>query len=96
MTLSQRQVMRALMAGLASAFAFMALFSGNVFGLGIGLLSPLPLFLTAMISGLTGTALATLLAFGLLALQAEAVLSVGIFLIGMAGEPDCPVVAFFR
>ncbi|MEM7569028.1 MAG: DUF2232 domain-containing protein [Pseudomonadota bacterium] len=87
MTLSQRHVMRALMAGLASAFAFMALFSGNVFGLSIGLLSPLPLFVTAMISGLTGTALATLLAFGLLALQADALLSVGVFLMGIAGPP---------
>ncbi|MEO0413095.1 MAG: DUF2232 domain-containing protein [Pseudomonadota bacterium] len=87
MPINQKYVMRALLAGLASACAFMALFSGNILGFALGVLSPLPLFFTALTAGLTGTALATLLAFGLLALQAEAILSVGVFLLGLAGAP---------
>lgn len=87
MTIDQTYVMRAMLAGLATAFAFMALFSGNVLGSAIGMFSPLPLFYTALTAGLTGTALAVLVAFGLLALQAKAILSVGVFLIGLAAAP---------
>ena len=87
MPVTQKTLMRALLAGLAAAFGFMALLGGGLLGMTFGLISPLPLFFTALTAGLTSTGIATLLAFWLVSLQTPSVLSVGFFFLGMTLVP---------
>lgn len=87
MPVTAKYVMSAAFAGLVSAFAFMSLFGGGVLGFSLGILTPLPLFYIAMTSGLTGTALATGVGFGLIAITAPLILSGGLYLFGMCLAP---------
>jgi hypothetical protein len=87
MPINAKYLMTAALAGLVSAFAFMSSFSGGILGVLLGVLSPLPLFFSAMTSGLLGTAIASGAGFALLAMQTPAILSGGFYLLGMGFAP---------
>jgi len=87
MVIDAKVILGAAMAGLFSAFAFIAIFSGSPLGFLLGITSPIPLFYTAFTSGVVGTGIAAGVGFFLMALQTPAEISGGGYFIGLAATP---------